>query len=56
MTIADSSSAARTPSVKGCPHADLATRFDPFDISDPFPLYAQARADEPIFFSEAIGY
>jgi cytochrome P450 len=56
MTIADSSSTARTPSVKGCPHADLSARFDPFDISDPFPLYAQARAEEPIFYSAAIGY
>ena len=40
----------------GCPHAQLAERFDPFDLSDPFPLYAQARAEEPIFFSAAIGY
>jgi cytochrome P450 len=34
----------------------MAERFDPFEISDPFPLYAQARAEEPIFFSDAIGY
>jgi cytochrome P450 len=53
MTTADANSA---PGAEGCPHAGMAARFDPFDISDPFPLYAQARAEEPIFFSEAIGY
>ncbi len=51
MTTADSREAAQ-----GCPHARIAERFDPFDISDPFPLYAQARREEPIFYSEALGY
>lgn len=55
MTIADSSNPAREAAA-GCPHARMAERFDPFDISDPFPLYAEARAEEPIFFSPAIGY
>jgi cytochrome P450 len=56
MTTADSNSVGNLPGAEGCPHAGLAARFDPFDISDPFPLYAQARAEEPIFFSAAIGY
>ena len=55
MTIADSSDAA-AQSASGCPHARMAERFDPFDISNPFPLYAQARAEEPLFFSAALGY
>jgi cytochrome P450 len=56
MATADSSRAGIAQNVQGCPHAPLAERFDPFDLSDPFPLYAQARAEEPIFFSAAIGY
>ncbi|GAB4443882.1 MAG: hypothetical protein OHK0015_44580 [Chloroflexi bacterium OHK40] len=55
MTTTDSREAAAQTAV-GCPHARMAERFDPFDISDPFPLYAQARDEEPIFYSEALGY
>ena len=48
---------------RGCPvhgaapshTASLAETFDPFDLSDPFPFYAMARRDEPVFFSEEIG-
>jgi cytochrome P450 len=56
MATADSSRAGIAQNLVGCPHAPLAECFDPFDLSDPFPLYAQARAEEPIFFSSAIGY
>ncbi len=55
MTIADPSDAAHQ-AASGCPHGRMSARFDPFDISDPFALYAEARAEEPIFFSEALGY
>ncbi len=34
----------------------VATDFDPYDIADPFGLYARARAEAPVFFSEATGY
>ena len=37
-----------------CPFS--AGMFDPLDLSDPFPILAQAQADAPIFFDEHIGY
>lgn len=41
----------------GCPaHSQVADAFDPFDIADPFDFYARARAEEPVFFSEQLGY
>ena len=30
--------------------------FDPLDLTDPFPLLAQARREESVFFNEDIGY
>src|SRR4051794_15673359 len=30
--------------------------FRPYDIADPFPFYARARAEAPIFFSAELGY
>ena len=30
--------------------------FRPYDIADPFPFYARARADAPVFFSDELGY
>ncbi len=30
--------------------------FRPYDIADPFPLYARARAEAPVFFSDELGY
>jgi cytochrome P450 len=30
--------------------------FRPYDIADPFPFYARARAEAPIFFSDELGY
>jgi len=35
-----------------CPFAT----FDPLDLSDPFPLLAQARREQPVFYSPAIDY
>ena len=34
----------------------VAADFSPYDIADPFSLYARARDEEPIFYSEEIGY
>jgi cytochrome P450 len=49
--------AARTDSVApACPHADLARDFTPFDLTDPFPFYARARAEGPIFYSPELDY
>ena len=30
--------------------------FRPYDIADPFPFYARARAEAPVFFSDELGY
>lgn len=56
MTTADVNLSRTAQDARSCPHSQVAAQFNPFDISDPFPLYAQARTEEPIFFSEAIGY
>ena len=39
-----------------CPHHNLSTSFDPLDLSDPFPLLAQARRQQPVFYSPDIDY
>ena len=36
-----------------CP---ISAQFKPFDLSNPFPFYAQARDEKPIFYSEELGY
>jgi cytochrome P450 len=33
----------------------LAEAFDPFDLTDPFPVYRRARRDAPVFFSSRVG-
>jgi cytochrome P450 len=40
----------------GCPVHGLAGDFRPFELEDPFPFYARARHDEPVFFSEDLNY
>lgn len=39
-----------------CPIEHFNTQFDPFDLSDPFPLLQQARLEKPIFYSDHIDY
>jgi len=34
----------------------IAELYDPFDLSDPFPFYQRARAEEPVFWNADIGY
>jgi cytochrome P450 len=34
----------------------LSCEFRPFELADPFDFYARARAQEPVFFSEELGY
>ena len=41
-----------------CPYSDLSARFDPFD-GEPtrmYPIYAEARRSEPVFYSPRIDY
>ena len=39
-----------------CPLTGLSGDFDPLDLSDPFPLLARARREQPVFYSPAINY
>jgi cytochrome P450 len=34
----------------------LACEFRPFELADPFDFYARARAEQPVFFSEELGF
>jgi cytochrome P450 len=43
--------AART-----CPFSNASGDFRPYDLTDPFPFYAWAREEAPVFFSEELGY
>src|ERR1700716_2627604 len=47
---------AATVAASRCPHQSLSDGFQPFDIADPFEFYARARSEEPVFFSEELGY
>ncbi len=38
------------------PTCPSSTTFDPLDLSDPFPLLAQARRQQPVFYSPDIDY
>lgn len=40
--------------VQGCPVDHHG--YEPFDMKDPFPAYAELRRDEPVMFDERIGY
>lgn len=43
--------------IQGCPyHSQLAKEFKPFELTNPFPFYKNAREEEPIFFNEELGY
>ena len=39
-----------------CPRHSFSADFDPLDLSDPFPLLAEARQSASVFYSPAIGY
>ena len=39
-----------------CPISSFRDGFDPLDLSDPFPLLASARREQPVFYSPAIDY
>jgi hypothetical protein len=40
----------------GCPYPELAADFQPFDLHDPFPFYARARSETPIFYSPELDF
>lgn len=46
----------RTNSMSGCPYHQTKEVFKPFDLTNPFPFYKQAREEQPVFFSEELGY
>ena len=39
-----------------CPAHNFSDRFDPLDLTDPYPLLEEARKDQAIFYSPAIDY
>jgi len=43
-------------SLMTCPLHNLSTTFDALDLSDPFPLLAHARREQPVFYSHDIDY
>jgi cytochrome P450 len=45
-----------TESTTGQANALLAEQFKPFEIHDPFPFYALARAGAPLFYHAELGY
>jgi cytochrome P450 len=38
------------------PHGELAEEFRPFELADPFPFLARARAEAPVFYSSELDY
>jgi cytochrome P450 len=44
------------PLASACPFPNASRDFRPYDLSDPYPFYAYARAEAPVFYSEEIGY
>ena len=49
--------AGATAPASGCPfHGDVAADFRPFDLSDPWSFYERARHEQPVFFSEELGF
>lgn len=55
---ADSFLIARTGvrSVAAVEERPLAGEFRPYELADPFRFYARARAEQPVFFSDELGY
>jgi len=40
----------------GCPVSQLSAAFDALDLTNPFPILKEARAEEPIFYNADIDY
>lgn len=43
-------------SAAGCPFHNAAEDFRPFDLKDPFPFYAWARKEAPVFYLDSMDY
>ena len=63
MGLSEISQISGKPVGTGCPFhntspaiQDVASQFQPFDLTDPFPFYRLAREQAPIFYSEELGY
>ncbi|MCY4547337.1 MAG: cytochrome P450 [Defluviicoccus sp.] len=49
----------RPATASGCPASALAAGFEPFSqsyLADPYPFFARARREEPVFYSPETGY
>jgi cytochrome P450 len=40
----------------GCPYHKISEDFSPFDLSNPFPFYKKSRDEQPVFYSQELGY
>jgi cytochrome P450 len=40
----------------GCPFHKISEDFKPFDLSNPFPFYKKSRDEQPVFYSQELGY
>lgn len=43
-------------STSGCPYHKISDEFKPFDLTDPFPFYKKSRDEQPVFYSQELGY
>lgn len=55
MTLSTANAGAPAATT-GCPVDHGHHGYRPFDMTDPFPAYAEMRRDEPVMFDERIGY
>lgn len=61
MTSGSSESTTTAPAPGGCPFghdggAAVHHGYEPFQMNNPFPAYAELRREEPVMFDERIGY
>ena len=47
---------ATSLAARSCPYSNASADFNPFDLVNPFPFYEWARAEEPVFYSDELGY
>ena len=39
-----------------CPYHKISEEFKPFDLTNPFPFYKKSRDEQPVFYSQELGY
>jgi cytochrome P450 len=41
---------------QGCPYHKISDEYQPFDLTNPFPFYKKSRDEQPVFYSQELGY